>query len=66
MKRKQEAISEFRMANKFDPPFEQSFVIFRYVKMCEDYDDIIGEGGAGGEEIDVVAKFAYESTLRQF
>jgi hypothetical protein len=33
--------------------------------MSEDYDDM-GEGGGGGEEIDVVAKFAYESSLRQF
>ena len=34
--------------------------------MMEDYDDV-GEGGnAGGEEIDVVAKFAYDSSLRQF
>ena len=33
--------------------------------MMEDYDDV-GEGNAGGEEIDVVAKFAYDSSLRQF
>jgi hypothetical protein len=36
--------------------------------MSEDYDDV-GEGGQnanGGEEMDVVAKFAYESSLRQF
>jgi hypothetical protein len=31
--------------------------------MMEDYDDV-GEGNAGGEEIDVVAKFAYDSSLR--
>lgn len=31
--------------------------------MSEDYEDV-GEGNAGGEEMDVVAKFAYESSLR--
>ena len=34
--------------------------------MSEDFDDVLGEGGPGGEEIDVVAKFAYESALKQF
>ncbi len=37
--------------------------------MMEDYDDVGGggESNAGaGEEIDVVAKFAYDSSLRQF
>jgi hypothetical protein len=52
-------------ANQFSPAFEEQFIIFRYLKMSEDYDDM-GEGGHGGEEIDVVAKFAYESSLRQF
>lgn len=32
--------------------------------MSEDFDDM-GEAG-NGEEIDIVAKFAYESSLRQF
>jgi len=31
--------------------------------MSEDYEDV-GEGNAGDEEMDVVAKFAYESSLR--
>lgn len=34
--------------------------------MSEDVDDMGGENGGGEEEIDVVAKFAYESSLRQF
>jgi hypothetical protein len=39
--------------------------------MSEDYDDVgeangSGNQAAGGEEMDVVAKFAYESSLRQF
>jgi hypothetical protein len=35
--------------------------------MSEDYDDV-GEGNqnSGAEEMDIVAKFAYESSLRQF
>ena len=68
MKRKQEAMVELNLANQFSPSFEEKFIIFRYLKMSEDYDDV-GESntnGAGGEEIDVVAKFAYESSMRQF
>ena len=37
--------------------------------MSEDVDDMGGSDNANsnaGEEIDVVAKFAYESSLRQF
>lgn len=66
--KKQEAKAEFQFANQFSPSFEEKFIIFRYLKMMEDYDDVGGggEGNAGGEEIDVVAKFAYDSSLRQF
>jgi hypothetical protein len=65
MKRKQEAIAELTFANQFSPAFEEQFIIFRYLKMSEDYDDV-GEGNGSGEEMDVVAKFAYDSSLRQF
>jgi hypothetical protein len=63
MGKKQEAKAEFIYANQFSPSFEEKFIIFRYLKMMEDYDDV-GDGNAGGEEIDVVAKFAYDSSLR--
>jgi hypothetical protein len=67
MKRKQEAIAELTFANQFSPAFEEQFIIFRYLKMSEDFDDMGNEGGnAGGEEMDVVQKYAYESSLRQF
>ena len=33
--------------------------------MSEDFDDI-GEGGGDEGEVDIVAKFAYDSSLRQF
>ena len=33
--------------------------------MSEDFDNV-GDNNAGGEEMDIVAKFAYESSLRQF
>ena len=65
MGKKQEAKAEFIFANQFSPSFEEKFIIFRYLKMMEDYDDV-GESNAGGEEIDVVAKFAYDTSLRQF
>ena len=63
LKKKQEAIAELTFASQFNPAFEEQFIIFRYLKMSEDYEDV-GEGNAGGEEMDVVAKFAYESSLR--
>jgi hypothetical protein len=69
MRRKQEAIVELTNAKQFSPSFEEQFIIFRYLKMSEDYDDVgdangSGNQAAGGEEMDVVAKFAYESSLR--
>jgi hypothetical protein len=48
----------------FNPPFDEQFVIYRYQKMSEDFGDSPhGESHGGG--MDVVAKFAYESSLRQ-
>jgi hypothetical protein len=63
---------ELNLANSFSPSFEEKFIIFRYLKMSEDYDDVGDSnangaaGGGAGEEMDVVAKFAYESSMRQF
>ena len=56
-------------AAAFNPPFDEQFIIFRYKKMSEDYGDMGGDshsgssGGAGGG-MDVIAKFAYESSIR--
>jgi hypothetical protein len=40
MKRKQEAMAELNFANSFSPSFEEKFIIFRYLKMSEDFDDV--------------------------
>ena len=62
MNKKQEAISELTQAEMFNPPFDEQFIIYRYQKMSEDFGDNPHEGHSGG--LDVVAKFAYESSLR--
>ena len=64
MNKKQEAIAELTQAELFNPPFDEQFIIYRYKKMSEDFGDSPHESHAGG--LDVVAKFAYESSLRQF
>ena len=49
---------------QFNPPFDEQFLIFRYQKMMEDFGDSINEANAGGGEMDIVQKYAYESNLR--
>jgi hypothetical protein len=48
-----------------NPPFDEQFLVYRYQKISEDF----GEGGSGDAHgsggMDIVAKFAYESSLRQ-
>ena len=63
MNKKQEALAELNSASLRRPPVDEQFLIFRYQKMLEDYGDNLGEGNSGG--MDVVSKFAYESSLRQ-
>lgn len=63
MNKKTEAIAELHNASLFNPPFDEQFIIYRYKKMSEDFGDSLSEGSGGG--LDVVAKFAYESSFRQ-
>lgn len=71
IRKKNEAINELVTASHYNPPFDEQFIIFRYKKMAEDYGDAAlsgdshgGGGNAGGGGMDVIAKFAYESSLR--
>ena len=64
MNKKQDAIAELMQASLYNPPFDEQFVIYRYNKMSEDYGDSGSHDGQGGG-LDVVAKFAYDSSLRQ-
>ena len=61
MNKKAEAIAELTQASMFNPPFDEQFVIYRYKKMSEDFGESTNDGSAG---MDVVAKFAYDSSLR--
>ena len=69
-KKKNEAINELVTASFCIPPFDEQFIIFRYKKMAEDFGDAAlsgdshGGGHSGGGGMDVIAKFAYESSLR--
>ena len=51
------------LSSQFRPPFDEQFIIYRYKKLSEDYNDNPSEGQAAG--MDVIAKFAYDSSFRQ-
>lgn len=66
MNKKSEAISELNQATALNAPFDEQFLIYRYQKISEDYGDgSSGDGHGGSAGMDIVAKFAYESSLRQ-
>ena len=64
MKKKQEGIAELTFASQFNPAFEEQFIIYRYLKMSEDFEDV--DENDGEEEVDIVQKYAYDSSMRQF
>ena len=61
LNQKDEAIIEWDTAAKYRPGFVEQFVIFRQKKLAQD------EGGSSAEagSMDIIAKFAFDSTLRQ-
>ena len=67
MNKKNEAIIELTQASSLSPSFDEQFLLYRYQKISEDF----GEGGGssgdshGNGGMDMVAKFAYENSLRQ-
>jgi|LauGreDrversion4_2_1035121.scaffolds.fasta_scaffold40967_1 hypothetical protein len=63
LKRKQEGIAELTFTSQFNPTFEEQFIIYRYQKMAEDFDDV-NEDEENEEEVDIVQKYAYESSMR--
>ena len=65
MNKKQEAIAELSQASALAPPFDEQFLVYRYQKISEDFGDGSGGDHSGSGGMDIVAKFAYESSLRQ-
>ncbi len=65
MNKKNEAIYELNQAASFNPPFDEQFLLYRYQKISEDFGDGSGSDQHGNGGIDMVAKFAYENSLRQ-
>ena len=52
-------------ALKFDPPFDEQFVIYRYKKMSEDFGESFSDGNIGnGGNSDIVNKQNYEKYFR--
>lgn len=67
--KKKEGLMEFQKAMYFNPSFDEEFIIYRQLKMSEDFGDSEHShegGGGGGHGLDIVGKLAYESSLRQF
>jgi len=44
MHKKNEAISELSNASQFNPPFDEQFLIYRYLKLSEDFGDSPHDG----------------------
>jgi hypothetical protein len=65
MNKKAEAIAELNSASQLTPPFDEQFLIYRYQKISEDFGDGSGGDAHGNGGMDMVAKFAYENSLRQ-
>lgn len=79
MEKRKEALAEFQfIQTMLNPPFDEQFVIFRYIKHSEDFyggssensnSDGAGspndEGLGAAANMDVIAKYAYESSLKQ-
>ena len=58
---KAEALAQIHHTATLDPPFDEQFVIYREIMMTED----VHTGVDNGESLDVVGKFAYESSYNQ-
>ena len=66
MNKKSEAVAELTQATTLNPPFEEPCLVYRYQKLSEDFGEGAGGDGHGGNGgMDLVAKFAYESSFRQ-
>lgn len=65
MRNQTKGLAELREAAKYNPPFDEQFIIYRYQLMSEDMNSSSNseQGGAG---VDIIGKFAYESNLRNF
>jgi len=64
LNKKNEAMQELNLAQKFNPTFDEQFIIYRYKKIIEDYGDHnMSEGQRGN--LDIVSKYAYEASVRQ-
>ena len=65
MNRKPEAVAELMQAAALNPPFDEQFLVYRYQKISEDFGDGSGGDGHGGSGgMDLVAKFAYDQSLK--
>ena len=67
MNNKNMAVAEFVTAEKYSPPFDEQFIIYRYKKMIEDeYSDIQGDNNQDlGGNLDVVSLLAFDNHYRQ-
>jgi hypothetical protein len=59
---KQLASIELNIAEKYNPKFDEQFIIFRYKKLIEETSDF----SEGGGNLDVVSNIAYQNHFNQF
>ena len=65
MNNKNLALSELCNAEKYNPPFDEQFIIYRYKKLMEDEISDLGGSNELSGNLDVVSLLAYESHFRQ-
>lgn len=57
-----EGLKELNLAANCNPSFVEQFVIFRQMKSTDD----VGTSSSEDKNMDVISKYAFESTVRQF
>lgn len=62
MKNKQQALLELTNAEKYNPRFDEQFIIYRYKKIIEETSSELGDGEGN---LDVVSNIAYQNHFTQ-
>jgi hypothetical protein len=62
MNNKQQASLELSNAEKYNPKFDEQFIIYRYKKIIEETSSEVGEGEGN---LDVVSNIAYQNHFTQ-
>ncbi|KAL4460692.1 hypothetical protein ABPG72_017168 [Tetrahymena utriculariae] len=66
LKKKEEALAQFKISQTTKPTFDEQFIIYRYIEMISQSSEEVEDEEEEEEETDVVKKIEFESHLSQF